>query len=107
MALVTSSLFRLPPPAIFLFELLAGSTVIGCTSSHSVYRLGAVPLLASCVYGIVSTAGQHMRPRWASLLGGTSVAFFLQFVDLALVSRWNMKDQGPARNVSYAKHVCP
>jgi hypothetical protein len=35
-----------------------------------------------------------MRPRWASLLGGTSVAFLLQYVDLALVSRWNFEDNG-------------
>lgn len=37
-----------------------------------------------------------MRPRWASLLGGASFMFLLQYVDLGLVSRWNWTDEGPA-----------
>ena len=58
-------------------------------------RPAALPLVAACVYGIVSTASLHMRSRWASLLGGTSFAFLLQYVDLALLSRWSFEDHGP------------
>ena len=36
-----------------------------------------------------------MRSRWASLLGGISFAFLLQYIDLALLSRWSFEDHGP------------
>ncbi|KAH8691696.1 hypothetical protein GQ44DRAFT_780300 [Phaeosphaeriaceae sp. PMI808] len=105
MAQLYPSPFKLPPPSIFLFELLAGSAVIGCAPPGSLYRAGAVPVLAFCVYGIISTAGRDMRPRWESLLGGTSVAFFLQYIDLALVNQWNFKDQGPSVNTRTQRHA--
>ncbi|KAI9647128.1 hypothetical protein NHQ30_005130 [Ciborinia camelliae] len=38
----------------------------------------------------------QMRPRWASLSGGASFMFLLQYLDLALVNQWNWRDFGPA-----------
>ncbi|KAF7877266.1 hypothetical protein EAF04_000949 [Stromatinia cepivora] len=37
-----------------------------------------------------------MRPRWASLSGGASFMFLLQYLDLGLVNQWNWQDFGPA-----------
>lgn len=37
-----------------------------------------------------------MRPRWASLLGGFSVAVLLQYLGLGIISRWDFSDRGPA-----------
>ena len=35
-----------------------------------------------------------MRTRWAALMGGTSFAFMLQYIDLALLSRWSLDSHG-------------
>ncbi len=99
MADPTSKLFALSPPAISLFELLAGSAVIGYAPPRSLFRAAALPVLSSCVYRIVTASVEHMRPRWASLLGGTAFAFLLQYVDIALVGHWNFKDHGPQKDV--------
>ena len=88
-----SSHYGLPPPYIFLFELAVSSAVVGFTRPGSIVRPAAVPFVATCVYTIVSTANMHMRPRWASLLGGTSFSFLLQYIDLALLSQWSFEHQ--------------
>lgn len=74
---IFSGQYALPPPYTLLFQLLTSSAVVVFTRPGSLVRPAALPLVAACVYGIVSTASLHMRSRWASLLGGTSFAFLL------------------------------
>jgi hypothetical protein len=88
--------FSLPPPCVLLFELLASSAVVGVTRSDSRIRPATFPILSTCAYSIIQNGSQHMRPRWASLLGGFSVAVLLQYLDLGIISRWNFSDRGPA-----------
>jgi hypothetical protein len=37
-----------------------------------------------------------MRPRWASLLGGFSFAVLLRYIDVGLITHWNIENKGPA-----------
>lgn len=90
------SLNALPPPHTFLLQLFISSAVIGFTKSSSLARPAALPLIATCVYSVVSTAEPYMRTRWASLIGAFSFSFLLQYIDLALLSRWCFEDHGPA-----------
>lgn len=93
-----ASFMALPPPHLLLFELLASSAVVGLTAPNSLIRPATLPVLATGVYAIVQGASQHMRPRWASLLGGFSFALLLQYIDLGLISRYNYPDRGPAQS---------
>ncbi|KAI4211716.1 MAG: hypothetical protein LQ351_005490 [Letrouitia transgressa] len=86
--------FSLPPPQTFLFQLIISSAAVGLTKPTSLVRPAALPFVAVCVYDIVSTVHLHARPRWASIFGATSFAFLLQYVDLALLNRWNYVDHG-------------
>lgn len=97
-----SSHYSLPPPHILLFELVVSSAVVGFTRPGSLARPAALPFVATCVYAIVSTASLHMRPRWASLLGGTSFSFLLQYIDLALLSQWSFEHHGLSLEASHA-----
>ena len=94
MAFRLNSIYNIPPAHVLLFELLVSSAAIGFTTQDALVRPAALLLIATCVYGIVSTANLHMRTRWASLIGGTSFSFLLQYVDLAFLSRWNINSHG-------------
>ncbi|CAG8948743.1 hypothetical protein HYFRA_00001864 [Hymenoscyphus fraxineus] len=45
-----------------------------------------------------------MRGRWASLLGGASFMFLLQYLDVGLVGKWNWRDRGPASKKNIIKN---
>jgi hypothetical protein len=94
----------LPPPYLLLFELISASAAVGCTSSNSWLRSATLAVLSACAYGIIKDGTVYMRPRWASLLGGFSVAVLLRYLDIGLVSRWNFEDAGPAIKSKAAKH---
>jgi hypothetical protein len=93
---IVHSGFILPPPHLLLFELISASAAIGCTRPGSWIRPAALPLLCACSYRIVRDGTSYMRPRWASLLGGFSVAILYRYLDIGLISKWNFEDQGPA-----------
>ena len=95
--------FPLPSPHVLLFQLVLGSASVGLTQPDSFLRPAVLPLVSTCTYNIVSTASQQMRTRWASLLGGASFAFLLQYVDLALLSRWSYETHGSAPEFSFKK----
>jgi hypothetical protein len=97
MNLVPRPNFLLPPPYLLLLELISASAAVGCTSSASWLRSATLPVLSACAYGIIRDGTLYMRPRWASLLGGFSVAVLLRYFDIGLISRWNFEDRGPAK----------
>jgi hypothetical protein len=88
--------FSLPPPHLLLFQLLSASAAIGLTPSTSWLRPAALPVLSTCSFYIIRDAAQSMRPRWAALLGGFSVAIVLRYLDIGLLSRWSYENHGPA-----------
>lgn len=45
-----------------------------------------------------------MRQAWSSLLSGTSVGFFLQYIELALLSRWSFEARGPSTHYVSGDH---
>ncbi|TVY85301.1 Acetyltransferase pyr8 [Lachnellula suecica] len=98
--LFTSSslpLSSFPVPLALLTQLALSSAAIGLTPSHSLARPAVLPLVSACVYSILTGARTQMRPRWASLLGGASFMFLLQYLGLGLVSRWNAHNKGPVQ----------
>jgi hypothetical protein len=100
MSSAINSTISLPPPHLLLFELLGASAVIGCTPSRSSIRPAILPVLCTCSYCIIRDARLYMRPRWASLLGGFTVAVLFRYLDLGLIRRWNFEDRGPAPSPS-------
>lgn len=100
MASTIHSGFSLPPPHLLLFELVSASAAIGCTPAGSWIRPATLPILSACSYCILRDGALHMRPRWASLLGGFSVAVLLRYLDVGLISRWNFESKGPASSSS-------
>jgi len=96
MSLSNLSGFSLPVPHLLLFELVSASAAIGCTPSRSWIRPATLPILSACSYCIIRDGALYMRPRWASLLGGFSVAVLLRYLDVGLISRWNFESKGPA-----------
>ncbi|KAF2826078.1 hypothetical protein CC86DRAFT_370190 [Ophiobolus disseminans] len=82
MASPSYSGFWLPPPHLLLFELVSTSAAIGCTPSGSWIRPATLPLLSACFYCIIQDGALYMRSRWASLLGGFSVAVLLRYLDV-------------------------
>lgn len=99
----------LRPPHLLLFELLISSATIGFTSPHSLVCPAAVPLLGVCVYSIVRTSTLYMRSRWAALRGGFSFTILLQYLDLAVISRWSYQSpssaEGKEENTNGTKMV--
>jgi hypothetical protein len=96
MASTISSGLSLPPPHLLLFELLCASAAVGCTPADSWLRPAALPVLSACSYSIIRHGVLYMRPRWASLVGGFSVAILYRYLDIGLINRWNFENKGPA-----------
>ena len=96
LSLLASPLSSFPAPLAILTQLTLSSATIGLTPACSLARPAAFPLISACVYSVLTGARVQMRPRWASLLGGASFMFLLQYLDLGLVRRWNWHDRGPA-----------
>ena len=88
--------FNIHPLLFFAFQILATTLVVGFATSHSLLRPAILPLIASCAYGITTTSPSWMRLHWASLLSGSSVGFVLQYVELALLSRWSFEERRDA-----------
>jgi len=95
-SLSASALSSFPAPLAILTQLTLSSATIGLTPAYSLARPAAFPLISACVYSILSGARTQMRSRWASLLGGASFMFLLQYLDLGLVRQWNRRDDAPA-----------
>lgn len=90
-----SALSSFPAPLALLTQLTLSSATIGLTPAYSFARPAAFPLISACVYSILTGARVQMRLRWASLLGGASFMFLLQYLDMGLVKQWNWLDRGP------------
>lgn len=84
------------PFELSFIQILLSSIIVGFTRSGSLYRLAALPILLAFVYGIVSTARLHVRSGWASLFGSNCCVFWLQYLDLAILSRWDFESNGPS-----------
>lgn len=77
------------PLLFFGLELGIIAYVVGFSSPSSLIRFAALPAVGLCASGIINTSEQFMRLHWASLLSGCAVGFVLQYIELALLSRWS------------------
>ena len=89
--------------ALFLFLIIViflqvsiNALLVGFTAPSSPIRLLALPVIGLCVYRAVPICLPAIgRVLWASLIGGHSLSFFLQYIDTALLSRWSVETNGP------------
>ena len=83
------------PVATFVLELCLIAFIIGHTRSHSILRLAALPAVFLLTTITILSGQNHIRKPWAGLLGGIGAAFFLQYIELGLLSRWSYETRGP------------
>ena len=72
-----------------LLQVVLSSTILSFTHAESPARPAALPLLGFCIYHIVTR--QRTRPAWASSMGAITFALGLQYIDLALLSKWSFE----------------
>lgn len=85
-------------PINYLASIIIITTlVIGFTSPYSSIRLGTLPLIATATWRLLSTCSTDIpNVFWASLVSGNGLTYFLLYTELALLSKWNFDDRGPA-----------
>lgn len=90
------------PIVLLLIEVGITSIVIGFTAPFSVARIGALLLVAICVWQCVSTPMEDymIRRCWAGLVSGHAVLSLVGYIDVALLSRWSFKTRGPATAIA-------
>jgi hypothetical protein len=57
-------------------------------------------VLISCIYIIVINTKDVTRPSWAALLTAFDICFFLQYVEMGLLSKWSFEAKGPSSQTS-------
>lgn len=95
-SLHASATSSFPTSLAIATQLALSSATIAFTPANSLIRLAALPRMSTCVYSVLNGAKSQMRGRWASLLGGASFMFLLQYLDVGLVRCWNWNDRGPS-----------
>ncbi|KAF3395269.1 Acetyltransferase pyr8 [Talaromyces pinophilus] len=83
------------PLFVISSQVLLSSVVTGFTSASSPWRLISPLFSLGCAAITTQHARDFVRPFWAALLAGLSFVYFLHFVDLALLSRWDFNHGGP------------
>lgn len=86
---------------LFALQLALSTLIVGFTGKQSWTRLTALPLLCSCTYGIVTKAPDQMRTRWRGLVGGLAYLYLLQYIDVALLTRWSYETHGGSSVVKF------
>ncbi|ORY10122.1 membrane bound O-acyl transferase family-domain-containing protein [Clohesyomyces aquaticus] len=91
-------------PAIYLIlEVLMTTVVVGFTSTHSLLRIACLPFMTLLLWECVPLCMIYMvRMPWASMLGGYATSFYLQYIDVALLSRWDYSTGRPESGLSLA-----
>lgn len=80
------------PLQLLLLQYLMTAVVVGFTLPSSQLRVAAFPIVLLCSWISVTTSMTHItRGPWASLVGGYSITFLLQYISLALLSRWSFR----------------
>lgn len=84
------------PVTLILIQVATIAFAVGFTSSSSIVRLAGLPILLGCVWLAVPTCSERLpRTFWANVLGATSVSYLLQYIDVALLSKWTFEADGP------------
>lgn len=97
MILSNYTLLSFRPVNYVVLEIITTTLVVGFTSPNSSIRLGTLPLIAFATWRSLSTCSTDIpNVFWASLISGNGLTYFLLYIELALLSKWNFEDRGPA-----------
>jgi hypothetical protein len=83
-----------------ILQLSAIVLLLGFTSPSSFFRPAALPVLISCTYIIVVNSKDVTISSWAALLAAFALCFFLQYFEMALLSKWSFEAKGPSSQKS-------
>ncbi|MCJ1469390.1 hypothetical protein MMC07_008023 [Pseudocyphellaria aurata] len=91
-----------PHPVLLLVaEIFFIVIATGFTSPSSIVRLFLLPIVAMCSWVAVLTSLEKLhRTPWAAFVGGHSITFLLQYISIALLSRWSFMTSGPSAGMS-------
>ncbi len=87
---------QLYPVLLLVTEVVIISLITGFSSSSSILRIAALPFVALCVCLAIPACTTHMQRRpWGAFVGGYSITFLLQYINVALLSKWSFENHGP------------
>ena len=92
------------PLSLIAIQVISNAVIVGFTAPFSTLRIATLPIIISCVSltipACLRTTG---RTLWAALLGAHSASFLLQYIETALLSRWNFDSLGPLETTTVTK----
>lgn len=92
---------QLHPVLLLVAEIVFIVIATGFTSPSSMIRMFLLPFVAICSWLAVCTSLEKMhRAPWAAFMGGHSITFLLQYISIALLSRWSFMTSGPSTGTS-------
>ncbi|KAI4252327.1 MAG: hypothetical protein LQ352_004355, partial [Teloschistes flavicans] len=96
------------PISYFFFQEAIVIVTIAFTPANSLLRLALLPLLV--ILGnpvILSCPTTLYRSGWAGFIGGFIIASLFYYVEIALLSQWDFKSQGPTSVPSHGDYPSP
>ena len=102
--------FQLPltfyPVLFYILEQSVIVLTISFTSASSLLRPALLPILIFTAYPIILYCPTvFYRSAWAGLVGGSIITSVLHYVEIALISKWDINAQGPTASPSSTDHV--
>lgn len=86
------------PVTLYILQTNLIAIVLGFTAPNSTIRPLAFPILLVLLWLLVSNCFARTQNVFlATVLGGGSAAYAFQYIETALLTRWNFQSQGPQR----------
>ncbi|KUJ07021.1 uncharacterized protein LY89DRAFT_632023 [Mollisia scopiformis] len=91
----------LNPWPFFALQLSTSILTLGFTSPSSLFRPTILPFVASCTYITCLNLREFTsRGSWAATTACFSTLFFLQYLEMGVLSRWSFEARGPTSTSS-------
>lgn len=101
MTVFNNSLYILLHPAgLVLWQILLTAVAIGITSPSSRVRIALLPLQALLLW-LVYERCLRVIPFMsvATVMAGNAPTYFLRYLDVAVLNRWNYETSGPTTSL--------
>ncbi|MCJ1432183.1 hypothetical protein MMC27_001539 [Xylographa pallens] len=85
------------PVCLITLQLILNALVVGYTPASSAVRLAVLPLVSICVYLVFSVSLDAIQRTFpTAVLVAHSISFLFQYIETALLSRWDFPSRGPS-----------
>lgn len=89
------------PVTLYILQTNMIAIVLGFTAPNSTIRPLAFPIMLVLLWLLVSNCfARTQNVFWATVLGGGGAAYAFQYIETALLTRWNFESQGPQRLIT-------